>query len=401
MNSFWTLLVSLLVQKAALKLVWSTSALKIFKDVEGLDDNDIEPMIEIESILVITRTTTIVGQCEQYFMGAIGVLAKTFCLEMLRHDSVLVLNSKELDKGKMVRDIKQASGFTTIGQTCKHRAILEAERRWCGNVSDDTLNDEPPIWSNDQKAAAVLDPRVVGQLAKYTNDHAACLTHFYEQVFEPEWMSRYGTGDAGDTEPEDGVDDSELYATMGFADDGAAREEDAARCVREYRSWMRNWLTLSKRVIGEMVKTSLTTTAAVSTAVAPDADAEAPDAEATAASTSAEAPSASTDGGVVPALEVPITEKEAELWRLIKFNIAPFMLEAESVAKRGHLQYGFLPALARRYLGRLQSESYCERVISFLGQVANDRTVAANTETIGNRVVVHMNKAHAERHGAL
>ena len=51
---------------------------------------------------------------------------------------------------------------------------------------------------------------------------------------------------------------------------------------------------------------------------------------------------------------------------------------AESVANRGYPQYGFMPALARRHLGRLQSESYCERVISFLGKVANDRTVAAN-----------------------
>ena len=412
MNSFWTLLVSLLVQKAALKLVWQTSPLKVFKDVKCLDDiQDVVPMIEIESILVITRTTTIVGQCEQYFMGAIGILAKIFCLDMLRHPTVLVLNSEQLDKGKMVREVKPTSEFTQIGQTCKHRAVLEAERRWCGNESEDGLNDEPPIWSNDQMAAAVLDVRVVAQIAKCTNDHAACLTHFYEQVFEPEWMIRYGVADDELTEPEDNDDDFGLY---GLEDDSAVKEDDATRCKRDYNSWMRNWITLSKRVVEQMNNTPLTTTTAVTTANAPDAeananpDAEGPaasaDAEVSAASTDAEAPAASinVDVDVASHLEVPITEKEAELWRLIKFDIAPFMLAAEShVMHRGHLMYGFLPALARRYLGRLQSESYCERVISFLGQVANDRTVAAKAKTIGNRVVVHMNKVHAERHGTL
>ena len=73
------------------------------------------------------------------------------------------------------------------------------------------------------------------------------------------------------------------------------------------------------------------------------------------------------------------------------------MLKAEATP----LLHGFLPALARRHLGRLQSESYCERVISHLGQVANDRATAANPTTVGNRVVVHMNKSHAARHGAV
>jgi hypothetical protein len=404
MNSVWSMLVSLLVQKAALKAVWSTSDLKVFKDVECLEEErDIVPMIEMESILAMTRTTTIIGQCEKYFVGAVGILTKILCLKMLRHDKVLVLDCDQLERGKMVRKTVPASTLTKLGETCKRRAILEAERRWCGNTSDTALNDEPPIWSNDQKAAAVLDLRVVAEIKKYTDDPADCFDHFYEEVFKPEWMRRHGAAEGTDTEPEADEENDEIQAlcgALGFQGSGAVKEDDAILCERAYKKWMPNWLVLSSRVVKNMNKIPLKVTAVVATAEA-DADANA---ESPAHSTIAEATAAaSTNADAAAVLEVPITEMEAELWRLIKFDIAPAMLEAELPTRHGNgvysPMYGFLPALARRYLGRLQSESYCERVISFLGQVSNDRTVAAKTETIGDRVVVHMNKAHAERHG--
>lgn len=123
---------SLLVQIAALKLVWQTKPLKIFKGVEFLDEGrDVVPMIEMGCILVITRTTTIIGQCEQYFVGAIGILAKIFCLAMLRHPPVLMLSRGELEAGKLVREVKPASELTGVGRACRHRATLEAGRRWC------------------------------------------------------------------------------------------------------------------------------------------------------------------------------------------------------------------------------------------------------------------------------
>lgn len=113
---------SLLVQIAALKLVWQSSTLKVFKGVEFFDeDRDVVPMIEMECILVITRTTTIIGQCEQYFVGAIGILAKIFCLAMLRHPPVLMLSRAKLEEGTLVREMKPASELTGIGRACKHR----------------------------------------------------------------------------------------------------------------------------------------------------------------------------------------------------------------------------------------------------------------------------------------
>lgn len=97
------------------------------------------------------------------------------------------------------------------------------------------------------------------------------------------------------------------------------------------------------------------------------------------------------------ATEVPIASKEAALWRLVKFDFAADMLGAEAAPAT----YGFLPALARRYLGRLMAESYCERVISYLGQVSKPQSSSADPVHTGNRVVVHMNKVHAVRRGAI
>jgi hypothetical protein len=81
----------------------------------------------------------------------------------------------------------------------------------------------------------------------------------------------------------------------------------------------------------------------------------------------------------------------------VKFDFAAEMLGAEAAPA----SYGFLPALSRRYLGRLMAESYCERVISYLGQVGNPQSSSADPVHTGNRVVVHMNKVHAVRRDAL
>ena len=62
---------------------------------------------------------------------------------------------------------------------------------------------------------------------------------------------------------------------------------------------------------------------------------------------------------------------EIELWTTIKLDIAPFYREAECQ----QILYGLFPRLARKYVGNLMSESFCERVIS----AANDVLTKGNT----------------------
>ena len=73
---------------------------------------------------------------------------------------------------------------------------------------------------------------------------------------------------------------------------------------------------------------------------------------------------------------------------MVKFDTGEFYREAESNAER----FGLLPLLARRYIGRLLSESFCERVISIANKILTKQNTLLNCKDVENMCVLRMNK---------
>jgi hypothetical protein len=59
---------------------------------------------------------------------------------------------------------KPMGQLTHMGETCRRRAHLEAERRHCNNTSEDVQNLQI-VTTEREKLASMLDPRTVGTLS--------------------------------------------------------------------------------------------------------------------------------------------------------------------------------------------------------------------------------------------
>ena len=60
---------------------------------------------------------------------------------------------------------KQVEDFTVIGKTCLERAHLEAERRYCGNKTEERLSSRIEL-TDREKIATLLDPRTLTLVKK-------------------------------------------------------------------------------------------------------------------------------------------------------------------------------------------------------------------------------------------
>ena len=72
-------------------------------------------------------------------MGAYAGLIKSVTLQLLRRESLLVLDYERITDSphlEQFRVDKLVSSFTTLGRMCLVRARLEAERRFCGSMSE-------------------------------------------------------------------------------------------------------------------------------------------------------------------------------------------------------------------------------------------------------------------------
>jgi hypothetical protein len=72
------------------------------------------------------------------------------------------------------RDAVAVTDMTELGQTCRQRALLEGERRWCGNKTEQ-LTGAPITLSDRQLLATVLDLRTMGCVHLDADQRAAGL----------------------------------------------------------------------------------------------------------------------------------------------------------------------------------------------------------------------------------
>ena len=87
-------------------------------------------------------------------------------MEEFRSVTIFVIDYKNISKrnGSDIPKIeKPVASFTDIGKTVLHRATLEAERRHCGNTTEElTGNDVVP--TSKEIMASLMDPRTVNSL---------------------------------------------------------------------------------------------------------------------------------------------------------------------------------------------------------------------------------------------
>ena len=97
-------------------------------------------------------------QTKQYYTAAFRSMSIDIILSGMRADSFEIV---DLDKvgcsSKLPRASKSIRDFTNIEKTTRKRAILETERRYCGNSSE-TINDASTVTTERYKIAVIIDP---------------------------------------------------------------------------------------------------------------------------------------------------------------------------------------------------------------------------------------------------
>jgi hypothetical protein len=103
---------------------------------------------------------------ETAFTPAIGRPFKENMLTKLRSDTLSVVDLDQVTASpNLIRHDVPLEDVTKVGRTCKWRATLEAERRYCGNAGE-VLNNKAVERTDRDKLAFMLDPRTLISLSK-------------------------------------------------------------------------------------------------------------------------------------------------------------------------------------------------------------------------------------------
>ena len=164
---------SVLKQKRALlALEGQSAAAGKGRPAWAMEPHEFNELAEMEAVMILCGMVTTQVQNEQYFMGAFGRLLNKNLLAKLRAGQLPVMDCDavtEKNTAHPPRIVKQP--VTAVGQECVRRAILEMERRYCGNKTEE-LTGAHVIPTDREKLASLLDPR--------TNTHC---TLFYNKVY--------------------------------------------------------------------------------------------------------------------------------------------------------------------------------------------------------------------------
>jgi len=129
-----------------------------------------EEGIEFEAVLHIQQRLTTLAQNEQKCNGAMGAVIKQHTLKTLKAPGINVIDMDRWSIYKKPQRIrKSVFEMTEVGKICRNRAILECERRFFGNNTEeiyDECDDEvaKKVQLTDrEKGMLLLDPRTCMQ----------------------------------------------------------------------------------------------------------------------------------------------------------------------------------------------------------------------------------------------
>ena len=123
---------------------------------------DWQLVAEFEGVLNCTKVTSTLAQRERGFNGAFTPLIKTLCLNKLRAKQLNVIDMPNVKLSpKVPRVAITIDDLTSMGKTARVRAILEGERRWCGNNTEE-LTGAGVTMGKHELLCTLLDKRTLG-----------------------------------------------------------------------------------------------------------------------------------------------------------------------------------------------------------------------------------------------
>ena len=117
---------------------------------------------EIEAVLYATQKTSLLAQCERFLNGAFRAVIINLTLNALREHRGQLLQMVDLSKpttaARLPRKPTALKDMSDVGKVCAERALLEGERRFCANKTEE-INGANIDMSRREMVATMLDVR--------------------------------------------------------------------------------------------------------------------------------------------------------------------------------------------------------------------------------------------------
>jgi hypothetical protein len=129
---------------------------------------------DVEAVLHVVKQYTTLVQTEKRPMAGFSRLIREGLLRNLRADTISVIDINAVTKAPAVpRVARPVANLTAVGATCRLRAQLEAERRFCGNagVLLTEINGNDARFEKWQTLPALLDPRTLVSCGAFRCSH--------------------------------------------------------------------------------------------------------------------------------------------------------------------------------------------------------------------------------------
>ena len=134
---------------------------------ENVEDMDLtkeewKDLIVQEAVLDAMRLTTVLPQYEKHLNRAFGPLYKELTIKTLRNHTLWIIDKKQLCTNTGPRPTRKevcVINLSAVGQETRRRALLECERRFCVNRTEQ-LNGSVVVKSNHELVCMGLDLRL-------------------------------------------------------------------------------------------------------------------------------------------------------------------------------------------------------------------------------------------------
>jgi hypothetical protein len=376
----------------------------------GLSTVDWQATAEVEAVLNVTRSACFLSQYETCYTGGYSACLKQLQIDTLRSGSLSVIEISQVgESNSLQRSTVSSNSLTRIGKITLTRAVCEAQRRYCPKAANCSSDEEKYSvkLSKQDYIATFLDPRLC---------HAAYLrpkaVEEAKEIYAEEYVAYAKTAilfelkmaqatkstaggcyrDNKVTDPtrvkvkraalsaeQQNVEPAKEFAKLkrrsgNFSDD----DDDAAltfgsmwgavvaprppvpahsELLKEAKRVHKNWRAMSRTIPWEKYLPSLKERAAD--------------------------------------IKRRREKREKASWNVVfdLLNVPLGKLIAE-IKKRDpeRERYGFLPYMAKTWLGRLMAESFSERMLSNANIVINPGNMRLNPVEMEQLVVLRMNR---------
>jgi len=138
---------------------------------------------KMETVMYLTQPVSVLCQTEKKFTAVLGYPLKKEALTQLRSPHLSVIKLSDVDaRTTLKREDILLENLSEVGLETKRRCELEAERHWCGNVTED-ITGAPLVMSTREQLSTVLDLRTCRLV--HVNDNALkrAIVHLSSQEY--------------------------------------------------------------------------------------------------------------------------------------------------------------------------------------------------------------------------